>query len=92
MCERLQAAGVVMLGLSRADFIDSEDRELFDQIKTPLTKLGAGPGRDPLERSVEGMSDALLEEVASGILELRDTLMGRAIREARFTGPPEDAA
>ena len=89
MRERLQAAGVVMLGLSRADFIHSEDRELLDQIKTPLTKLGAGSSRDPLQRSVEGMSDALLEEVASGILELRDAAMGRAIRNARITTRPE---
>ena len=40
MRERLHAAGIVLLGLSRADFVCSEDGELFDQIETSLTKLG----------------------------------------------------
>ena len=79
---RLHAAGTIILGLTRADFVCHEDGELFDQIATTLTKLGAGASPDHLQRSVERMSDVLLEEVANAILELRDTLMGRAICEA----------
>jgi hypothetical protein len=81
--ERLRAAGsLALLHLSRADFVHSEDRELFDQIETSLTKLGTHPWHDPFHTSIEGMSDSLLKQVADEILALRDTIIGRAIREA----------
>jgi hypothetical protein len=81
--ERLRAAGsVTLLHLSRADFAHDEDRELFDQIETSLTKLGTHPWHDPFHTSVEGMSDSLLEQVAAEILALRDTIIGRTIHEA----------
>ncbi len=83
--ERLRAAGSVLRRLSRADFVDREDFELFEQIGAALTTVGAAPGDDPLDGPAMETSDALLERVAGDVVDLRDTIMGRAISEASAT-------
>jgi hypothetical protein len=68
------AAGIIVLsGLSREDFDEPEDRHMFDGIARQLSELSEGDGPS-------GASVASLEELAGDILDLRDTLMGRAIR------------
>jgi hypothetical protein len=62
-----------MTGLSREDFDEPEDREMFDQINRQLSELLK-------DESPGSASVASLEELAGDILDLRDTLMGRAIR------------
>ncbi|MHB8235620.1 MAG: hypothetical protein ACYDHT_13295 [Solirubrobacteraceae bacterium] len=86
--DRLYAAGTILLSaLSRTDFAESEDRELFDQIRTALERLTPAGGRDALTTSVQAMSEVMAEQVASEILDLRDTAIGRAIyRRSRTEG------
>jgi hypothetical protein len=62
-----------MSGLAREDFDEPEDREMFDRIARELSEL-------PKDERLGSASDASLEELAGDILDLRDTLMGRAIR------------
>jgi hypothetical protein len=82
--ERLHAAGTAILGsLSSEDFVEQEERELFDQIRIELTKLGTRPGRDGVWTTVERMSETAAEQAASDIIDLRDTVMGRAIRQGK---------
>jgi hypothetical protein len=88
--ERVRASGMVILDrLSPTDFASSEDRELLNQI---LTALGDGPrsdtGTDPPNALAGQMPDTTAEEIASNILDLRDTAMGRAIRNTRVRTQP----
>jgi hypothetical protein len=84
MQDRLHSAGVVVIGaLSAADFELEEERELFEQIHEAF-------GRFRLGTSHSGAfvrSDRALEKLAGDILDLRDTIMGRALREARMSTP-----
>jgi hypothetical protein len=74
LSERLGLAGrIVMSGLAREDFDEPEDREMFDRIARELSEL-------PKDEGLGSASEASLEELAGDILDLRDTLMGRAIR------------
>lgn len=78
--ERLRAAGTIVLDrLSPTDFSDAEDRELFDQIRIALTKLTPRARHDALSATVHAMSEVMAEQIASDILDLRDTALGRAI-------------
>jgi hypothetical protein len=83
--ERVLASGMVILDrLAPKDFLESEDRELFEQIQGALD--GAPRSRATLRRPVaDQMCDGTAERIAAGILDLRDTMMGRAIRTARMT-------
>jgi hypothetical protein len=86
--ERVRASGTVIAGrLSPTDFASTEDRELFNQIQASLGD--ASHAGDPAGGVSCQMSDATAEEIASNILDLRDTTMGRAIRNARTTSHPE---
>jgi hypothetical protein len=62
-----------MSGLSRDDLDEPEDREMFDGIARELSELSEDEG-------LESASEVSLEDLAGDILDLRDTLMGRAIR------------
>lgn len=74
LSERLNVAGIVVLtGLSRDDFDEPEDQGMFDRIARELSELSEGEG-------LESAGAARLEELAGDIVDLRDTLMGRAIR------------
>jgi hypothetical protein len=80
LSERLGVAGrIVMTGLSRKDFDEPEDREMFDRINRELSDLSGGDG-------LESASAESLEGLAGEIVDLRDTLMGRAIHNS--TGSP----
>jgi hypothetical protein len=84
--KRLESAGSILLrGLSRESLVFSEDRELFDQICAALGAHAGLGAQDPVGQSVAAMSDAMREWVAGAILDLRDTMMGRAIHDARAT-------
>lgn len=84
--QRLELSGTVILYcLSRDDFSFNEDRELFDQIGNALTASAQRDTDEPIGLAVQAMSDIRREQVAGSIVDLRDTLMGRAIREARVT-------
>jgi hypothetical protein len=83
--ERLGTSGMIILaGLSPTDFASSEDRELFNQIQEALADTSS-PGDVDGRAVTDQMSEATAEEIASDILDLRDTAMGRAIRNARVT-------
>lgn len=82
--ERLQNASAVMMGaLLPTDFGPEEDRELFLKIHDALAQsVGeASPSR------LGERTDGALEQIAADILDLRDTIMGRALREARMSTP-----
>jgi len=80
--ERLRAAGAALLeGISRADFPAGEDRDLFDQIQLGLLELDLVGDSGT---STEAISADALESLAGAILDLRDTIMGHAIREAQM--------
>jgi len=80
--ERVSAAGAILLeGVSRADFPVGEDRDLFDQIQLGLLELDLVGDTGT---STEAISDDALKSLAGAILDLRDTIMGHAIREARI--------
>jgi predicted NBD/HSP70 family sugar kinase len=84
MQERLQSAAVVVIGaLSSGDFESEEERELFEQIQEAVGAyaIDTGSGR------MVARSDMALEKLASDILDLRDTIMGRSLREARMSTP-----
>jgi hypothetical protein len=81
LLERLQSSGAVLLTqLSRVDLPHPEDRALFDQIQLGLLGLHLASGGRATAGEAPG--DEALEAIASEILDLRDTIMGRAIREA----------
>lgn len=81
LLERLQASAVILFGqLSRADLGDPEDRALFDQIQVGLTGLELS---SQSSQTAEDPAVATgMEHIANEILDLRDTIMGHAIREA----------
>jgi hypothetical protein len=84
--ERVRASGMVILDrLSPTDFASTEDRELFNQIDEVLVDASFTGDADRPRAVTDRMSDATAEEIASHILDLRDTTMGRAIRGARMT-------
>jgi hypothetical protein len=84
--ERVRAAGMVILaGLSPTDFGSSEDRELFDQIHAAFADASSSDGSDRSSAVTVQMPDETAEGIASDILDLRDTMMGRAIMNARRT-------
>jgi hypothetical protein len=73
--DRVLGAGEILTsGLCRSDLPDREDRELFERIELTLAAL-----RDD---DVDNVSDVTVDATAVDILDLRDTLMGRAILEA----------
>jgi hypothetical protein len=81
LLERLSSCGAILIGgLSHEDLADLEDRELFDQIQVGLGGLGVS-GHASLAPDVAPSAEDL-EAIANEILDLRDTIMGRAIREA----------
>jgi hypothetical protein len=79
---------VILARLYPTDFASSEDRELFDQIQAALADTSRSDARSPSGLAGQ-MSDATAEQIASDILDLRDTTMGRAIRNARITTHPK---
>jgi hypothetical protein len=84
--ERVRASGMVILErLSPDDFACREDRELFNRIQKALADASCPDDADGSSAVTGQMSDATAEEIASDILDLRDTTMGRAIRNARMT-------
>jgi hypothetical protein len=88
--ERVRTAGMVMLDrLSPTDFASTEDRELFNQINAAFADTSSPGYADGSGAVTHQMSDATAERIASDILDLRDTAMGRAIRNARMTSHPE---
>jgi hypothetical protein len=76
---------VILDRLSPTDFASSEDRELFNQIDEALTDAPCTGDADGPGAVADQMPDATAEGIASDILDLRDTTMGRAIRHARRT-------
>jgi hypothetical protein len=87
MAERVLAAGDTLAGgLGGSDFPDREDRELFERIELTLTALR--------EQDAHNVSAATVDATATDILDLRDTIMGRAILEAsrERTAPNQSAA
>jgi hypothetical protein len=88
--DRVRASGKVILDrLSPTDFACCEDRKLFNQIHSALADASCTGDADGLSAVTDQMSDARAEQIASDILDLRDTAMGRAIRSARVTSRPE---
>jgi hypothetical protein len=86
--ERIRASSMVILDrLAPTDFASTEDRQLFGQIQAAFADVHSSPA-DPLGGDAGQMPDATAEQVASDILDLRDTTMGRAIRNARMTTDP----
>jgi hypothetical protein len=86
--ERVQTAGNVITDrLSRDDFGSEEDRELFDSIRTALQSQAFSEAGG-LSGPIVELTDAAAERIASDILDLRDTAMGRAIRSTRGTERP----
>lgn len=78
--ERLLAAGAVLSSsLSRADFDEEEDRALYDQILLGFLELDLA-GEETQDQASAEVSDTL----AANIVDLRDGLAGRAVREARI--------
>jgi hypothetical protein len=82
MVDRIVAAGDTLTsGLAATDFAEREDSELFERIELTLAALRDSDGSK--------VSDATIDATATDILDLRDTIMGRAILEAsrRHAGP-----
>ncbi|HEX3518388.1 MAG TPA: hypothetical protein VHT29_05080 [Solirubrobacteraceae bacterium] len=80
LMERLSSSGAILLGgLSHEDLVDPEDCELFDQIEVGLMRLVTGHASSAPDVA---LSAGDLEALANEIVDLRDTLMGRAIRAA----------
>ncbi len=84
--QRVRASGILILDrLSPADFASTEDRELFDQIRQAFADACFPHEGDSSSGVTDRMCDATAEQIASDILDLRDTMIGRAIRHARMT-------
>jgi hypothetical protein len=82
--DRARASRMVILDrLSSADFASTEDRELFTQIQEAFADASSPHGADRSSAVADQMCDGTAEAIASDILDLRDTMMGRAIRNAR---------
>jgi len=87
LTDRLIDAGEVLTrGLDKTDFPEREDAELFERI---VMTVGAIRGQEAQGTQPSGcfMSDATIQAAAEDILDLRDTVMGRAILEARREQP-----
>lgn len=83
--ERVRSSAVLILArLSPTDFADSEDRVLFNDIQAALADASRTGDAGRPGAVTDDMSDAIAEEIAADILDLRDTMMGRAIRNARM--------
>jgi hypothetical protein len=81
--ERVRASRTIILGrLSPSDFASPEDRELFNHIQAAFADTPSSDSDRP-NAVCDQTSDATAEEIAADILDLRDTAMGRAIRNAR---------
>jgi hypothetical protein len=81
MLDRVVAAGAILTGdLKRSNFPDREDRELFERIELTLTALHDDDARNDV-------SAATIDATAADILDLRDTIMGRAILGASRAEP-----
>lgn len=77
LAERVLAGAVLIAdGLCAEDFAEAEDRELLSRILAVLDS--------------PAMSDAAAGGVAADVLDLRDTIVGRAIGDA--LAPPRNAA
>jgi hypothetical protein len=84
--ERVRASSMVIVDrLSPTDFASSEDRELFNQIPASFADACYPVDADRSSAVTDQTPDATAEGIASDILDLRDTAMGRAIRNARIT-------
>lgn len=84
--DRVRASGKVILArLSPTDFAFGEDRELFGQIKAAFADASSDSDADGPGAVTDPMSEAAAEGIAADILDLRDTVMGRAIGSARMT-------
>ena len=78
LLDRLTVAGETLrAGLTRRDFIEREDRRLFERIVDELGEL-----QDASETEMRRRGDGVLEELAGDIVDLRDAVIGRAIRRA----------
>ena len=84
MQERLQSAATIVIGaLSPSDFDCEEERELFLRIQQAMGACVIDTRRgEAITRS-----DRTPEKLAGDILDLRDAIMGRALREARMSTP-----
>ena len=71
------AGETLRAGLTRRDFIEREDRRLFERIVDELGEL-----QDASETEMRRRGDGVLEELAGDIVDLRDAVIGRAIRRA----------
>ncbi|HTB50642.1 MAG TPA: hypothetical protein VK701_06665 [Solirubrobacteraceae bacterium] len=86
--DRLSLAGEALkAGLTWRDLVDWEDRRLLERIFQDLGDL-----QDVDEAGVRKLGDAALEAIAADIVDLRDTLIGRAIRRAMPVGEADGAA
>ena len=78
---RLQAALNSALGrLTPEDFADANERERFERIHAAVTKLNAPGDVGQVPVSTAAIADERAEEVAREIVELRDAVVGRALR------------
>jgi hypothetical protein len=88
--ERVRTSGMVILaGLCPTDFASSEDRELFNRIQAAFADTCSPGDADGPNVFTNQMPDTTAEGIASDILDLRDTAIGRAIRGARIASHPE---
>lgn len=86
---RLRASAAVLASLTAADFTFSEDEALFESIQDGLGGLGEWSDHKERHGFVDALVDADCERIAGEILDLRDTIMGRAIRDAHPVGDRE---
>lgn len=83
--ERVRVSGMIILDrLSPADFACAEDCELFNEIHQAFADSSFQNDGDGASAVMDRMPDASAEAIASDIVDLRDTMMGRAIRNARI--------
>jgi hypothetical protein len=81
--DRLSMAGEALrAGLTRRDFVEREDRRLFERIVEALGEL-----QDSSETEMRRRGEGVLEELARDVVDLRDAVIGRAIR--RSSRPPD---
>jgi hypothetical protein len=80
--ERLGVAGGVLLELvSPADFGEKEERELAELIQLAFDRVSAKSRQDRDEPSGVDISDGAARRAAADMLDLRDRLVGRVVRE-----------
>jgi hypothetical protein len=83
----LEASARLTSLLAGWDFAEPEDSELFERIALTAITLRDVDGLSAKDRDA---ADAAAKAAAEAILDLRDTIMGRAIREARRESPASD--